>query len=170
MGDIWLDSQEDILKGARGLTFGRNGSEGEGSARVRERLEAHGGPRDREYNIVVFGEDECNKCRVRLNPRLTCDSYLDPGSLGERGTTFGGECRHSKISLQSLVKVTHQSGMQNLDRTDATAARDAAAAIDADAVRDADAARDADAVRNAAAAIDNPVSRKYVTLSRYLIY
>ena len=60
--------------------------------------------------------------------------------------------------------------MQNLDRTDATAARDAAAAIDADAVRDADAARDADAVRNAAAAIDNPVLRKYVTLSHYLIY
>ena len=75
MGDTWLDSQEDILKGARGLTFGRNGSEREGSARVceregsarvREQLEAHGGPRDRKYNIVLFGENVCNKSRVRL--------------------------------------------------------------------------------------------------------
>ena len=53
MGDTWLDSQEDILKGARGLTFGRNGSEEEGSAQVRERLEAHGGPRSREYIMCL---------------------------------------------------------------------------------------------------------------------
>ena len=37
----------------RGLTFGqtREGSEEGGSARVRERLEAHGGPRDRVYFV-----------------------------------------------------------------------------------------------------------------------
>ena len=54
-----VESRGVMLKGARGLTFGqtRNGSEEGGSARVRERLEAHGGPRDREYVEAV-----CNKC------------------------------------------------------------------------------------------------------------
>ena len=33
--------------------------------------------------MIVFPVgDHCNKCRVRLNPLLTCDSYLEPGTLG----------------------------------------------------------------------------------------
>ncbi|CAL8351860.1 unnamed protein product [Boreogadus saida] len=37
----------------KGLTFGKTREESEegGSARVREQLEAHGGPRDREYLV-----------------------------------------------------------------------------------------------------------------------
>ena len=54
IGGHLAESRGAILKGAGGLTFGetRNGSEEGGSARVRERLEAHGGPRDREYTAL----------------------------------------------------------------------------------------------------------------------
>ena len=50
MRDTWLDSQGDSLEGAGGLTA-RHGSKEEGSALVRESLEAHGGPRDRVYFV-----------------------------------------------------------------------------------------------------------------------
>ena len=54
IGGHLAESRGAMLKGARGLTFGetRNGSEDGGSARVRERLEAHGGPRDCECNVL----------------------------------------------------------------------------------------------------------------------
>ena len=53
IGGHLAESRGAMLKGARGLIFGepRNGSEEGGSARVREQLEAHGGPRGREYLI-----------------------------------------------------------------------------------------------------------------------
>ena len=44
--------QRSHFKRSRRTDIERNGSEREGSARVRERLEAHGDPRDREYNVL----------------------------------------------------------------------------------------------------------------------
>ena len=54
IGGHLTESRGAILRGARGLTLGqtRNGSEEGGSALVREWLEAHGGPRDREYHVL----------------------------------------------------------------------------------------------------------------------
>ncbi|CAL8236063.1 unnamed protein product [Boreogadus saida] len=52
-----------------------------------------------------------------------CDSYLEPGSLGEWGATYCGECRQVKIPLQHPGKTTNRSGMQNPDVTVAGAAQ-----------------------------------------------
>ncbi|CAL8400518.1 unnamed protein product [Boreogadus saida] len=94
------------LAGGRGTILrggpGQHGTEeqGGGSARVREQLEAHGGPRDCEY--FVWFKLSAIKAFNGFTHTAKRDLYMEPGSFKERVATYGGECRHAEDPTTTL--------------------------------------------------------------------